>query len=134
MPIRSASWAGMIGRTRLELASQSGLFGFKPRASADCATVRYWCEAPESNREAPNFEYGRYANSLQLRVNGAFPGIRTRNNWSLKPARLPVAPDQEPQATQDSRRLVPSTARDARSAQRRGLVPTPGFEPGNPCF
>lgn len=62
----------MVGRARFELASLFGLIGFKPRASAGCATVRCWCEAPESNREAPNFEIGRYAHSRQLRMRGAF--------------------------------------------------------------
>ena len=100
---------GRTGEIRTRIPSV-GLIGFKPRASADCATVRCWCEAPESNRDAPSFEFGRYAYSRQLRMRGAFPGIRTRNIWFLKPARLPVAPE------------------------RRGLVPISGFEPGSPCF
>lgn len=71
------------------------LITFKVWASANFATARFWCEAPESNREAAIFENARYASSLQLRIVGAFPESRTRNIWFLKPARLPVAPGRQ---------------------------------------
>ena len=134
--------SGMVGRARFELASLAGSSGLsrgrhptespawdsgcgsathalRNPASPNCATVR-WCETPECAKPGLGPRTGKrqglslagMPDSLQPRISGAFPGIRTRNIWSLKPARLPVAPDQEPQATQDSRRLVLSAAKD----------------------
>lgn len=81
----------MIGRARFELASPSGLIGFKPRASSHCATARtFWYEAPDSNRETPYFEYGRYANSLQLRIDGAGPRGRTGKLLLLRQEGMPI--------------------------------------------
>ena len=75
MPFRSASWAMNCWSDRRDSNSHSlsGLIAFKARASSDCATIRSWCEAPDSNRKAPRFELGRYANSLQLRVVWCLP-------------------------------------------------------------
>jgi hypothetical protein len=87
---RVVGWAG------LEPASQLGSWGLKPgRLPIAPPSGLLWCEAPESNREALNFEYRRYASSLQLRVVGAFPGTRTPNIYVLSVARLPIAPGKQ---------------------------------------
>ena len=102
---------GMVGRARVELASLAGSSGLS-RGRLPIAPPSVGARPRTRTGKRQGLSLAGMPDSRQPRISGAFPGIRTRNIWSLKPARLPVAPDQEPSATQDSRRLVLSAAKD----------------------